>query len=129
MYHLSYPSKSIIMSTKPTNTRCSAVPARRGEEDQIANEEDPQLPPQPTNPFIRPTNTVNANQLAVLAEFSGSPEEDIDHFCLQVHRCREAFGWTHEVTAQMVQTQLKGAALTWFRGELTLGSDTVGELW
>ncbi len=59
--------------------------------------------------------SLNANQLAVLSEFSGKDSEDIENFCLQVKRCKEAFGWSQHATSQMVQTKLTGAASTWLR--------------
>ena len=60
---------------------------------------------------------VNANQLAVLGEFKGEGD-DVELFVMQVIRCQEAFQWTHLVTAQLVQTCLKGVAAKWLRSKL-----------
>ncbi len=41
----------------------------------------------PTDHNMAQASAVNANQLAILGDFHGHLEEDIDHFCLQVTRC------------------------------------------
>ncbi len=68
--------------------------------------------------------SLSANQLALLSNFSGSEREDIEAFCLQVKRCKEAFGWTENATSQMVQTKLTGSASTWLGGLIKIAPDT-----
>ncbi len=87
--------------------------------------EDPAVPPAimaNNNPGAAPS--LNANQLVLLSNFSGSESEDIETFCLQVKQCMEAFGWTQNATSQMVQTKLTGSAGTWLRGLIKMAPDT-----
>ena len=80
------------------------------------------------NPGAAPS--LNANQLVLLSNFSGSESEDIETFCLQVKQCKEAFGWTQNATSQMVQTKLTGSAGTWLRGLIKMAPDTDAlDLW
>lgn len=103
------------------------VAGGQGEAAQQAG--DPALPPAPPPPpqgpawnadeddVIMAGARVNANQLAILGEFKGEGD-DIELFVMQVIRCREAFDWNHQVTAQLVQTCLKGTAAKWLRSAL-----------
>ncbi len=121
------------MFRRPVSSRNRGVPA---EEDNPALPRDSGIPPEPepsdnsdassdssTQSVIMPNNpppagagvSLNANQLAVLSEFSGKDSEDIENFCLQVKWCKEAFRWSQHATSQMVQTKLTEAASTWPR--------------
>ncbi len=68
-------------------------------------------------------SAVNADQVAVLGDFQRNDDQDVDHFFLQVQLCREAFGCSQAVTAQIVQIKLKGEAGRWLRSELTFSSN------
>jgi hypothetical protein len=74
-------------------------------------EEEEEVPP-------APAMAVNANQLAVLGEFKGEEEEDIELYTLMVDRCAIAFAWDDAITSQLVQTRLKGAAGRWLRSRI-----------
>ena len=62
--------------------------------------------------------TVSANQLALIKDFSGTENEDVELWLMNVKRCANAFGWTDHQTAAMVQTRLGGAAARWLRSAL-----------
>jgi hypothetical protein len=73
---------------------------------------------------------LNANQLAVLGDFNGKEDDDIELFCIQVTRCMGSFGWNQTQASQMVQTRLKGRAGMWMRATLKqLGDDAHLDVW
>ena len=77
-----------------------------------------------------PDPIINANQLAILGEFKGEDDEDVEAFMLLVSRCRTSFQWEQNSTSSMVQTCLKGAAARWLRSLLkTSAPDDQLDVW
>ncbi len=102
----------------PALPRDSGIPPEHetSDDSDASNDSSTQSVIMPNNPPPAGAGvSLNANQLAVLSEVSGKDSEDIENFCLQVKRCKEAFGWSQHATSQMVQTKLTVAASMWLR--------------
>ena len=69
-------------------------------------------------PAAEQPRRINANQLVLLKEFKGEEGEDVEVLLAQVDRGIQAFAWTEEQTASMVQTKLVDKAARWLRSAL-----------
>lgn len=102
--------------------------AQRGAQEGAVGGGDRRAPPPPAGGNNPPNEdrqerrmangaTINANQLAILGDFKGEEDEDIEIFIGKVELLVQSFNWTPEITASMVQTRLKGNAATWLHSQ------------